>query len=73
MVSKKNKTKAISIAVEPETAEKLLYIASQDQRTLSSYVRLFLVDNVSAYEKKHGEIKLPSDKPDKPRLITRKK
>ena len=72
-MSKKNKTKAISIAVEPETAEKLTYIASQDARTLSSYVRLVLLNDVSEYEKKNGKIKLADDKTAKPRLIPRAK
>ena len=73
MVTKKNKTKAISIAVEPGTADKLTYIGKQDHRTLSAYVRLVLINTVENYEKRNGEIKFPSDKPAKPRLITRTK
>jgi predicted DNA-binding protein len=73
MGSKTNKTKAISIAVEPETAEKLTYIGKQDHRTLSAYVRLVLINTVENYEKKNGKIKLSSDELTKPRLITRTK
>jgi len=73
MSTKTNKTKAISIAVEPETAEKLTYIGKQDHRTLSAYVRLVLINTVENYEKRNGEIKFPSNKPSKPRLITRTK
>jgi predicted DNA-binding protein len=74
---RKGKTKAISIALPIETAEKLFVIASKDQRSLSSYVRLLLVDNVESYEKENGKVKMfenleePEAKADKPKLVSR--
>jgi hypothetical protein len=49
--------------VDAATRAKAEYIAGKEKRKLADWVRLSLEGVIEAYEAKHGEIKLPEDKP----------
>lgn len=50
----------ISISFSEEVRRKAAFIAQQEQRTLSGYVRQLVREDIRAFEQEHGDIQPPT-------------
>ena len=66
----RKQTRPISLAVAEEIAQKLFFLAGEEERSLSSYVRLLLMDHLKKVEEERGEIVVEPEIEEKEELLT---